>query len=1051
MALTKPRFGQINTSIVAESDPITVLNATSTNANVDVGFLFNRASGLVPNVALYWSESSQSIVASYTSSTGATNSNISVSSYANVTIGNLLMVNGSILNVTGNILANTINATNVNGATIGNSGAVLYGTLNSSSAAQTNITSVGTLNGLTINSAAGMYNVLNITGTALSPYGGSQTWQFFTQNAVSGGPGSWITFPDTSKQFTAYPGANVLGVTSLTLSGNLQAGNVVTGAVNAATIGNTGATLTGTLSTASQSNVTTLAGLTSFGTAGVVTTAQGNLTVGNVSASGIVSLTNSTNTVGSGTGALQVAGGAYIAGNLFVGGNLNLTTSTTINSPSGSFTGNAAGFGALYAGILAGFVFQPQTTLQVSSNFNGYAQINSQNINAGAQASSDYIATADNGNANAGYIDMGIGSSTYNYSGFPLLKPNDGYLLVTGGTGTGGGNLILTTGTANDIVFGPNNGEFGRITSGNVFQIKASAASTSTTTGALTVAGGVGVGGNLYVAGNLVVQGTQTTINNTTYETTEYVNTVYATNINASTIGNTGAAHTGSTLSIATWANIAGPLAVTNNTAVQAIQVVGTSTKGGAGYHDFLLVTNQGGGTNPNKSFRLDSTGALQIINSAYTTNIFNLTDAGDFTIPGKGTFGNITTTNGIFWSNGAAYSSGSGGGGSFNGGTITGALTINNSTTSTSNGTGALIVTGGAGFSGNIWVDQLYASNNGNGTNVRIGDDVWLGDINIANTMRVAGVEDVTQGYIVFGNGGSSNYIGRSGSNPITVTGAFAVTGATQTAAITSSGTIIAATVNAATIGNTGATHTGNLFTVSNTLPTAQTAVLTHGADNNFQLTSQNGVSTNTTGTEVARFGINYNTAGWDSFTQYIRGSASQNGYQVLWAANTAIVTVQSGSVIPVANSSTTLGSSSNWWSTIYGTATHAQYADLAENYQADADYSPGTVVVFGGDEEITVTTISHDTRVAGVISTDPAYLMNASNNGLPVAFTGRVPCQVQGPVTKGQVLVTGTTAGVAQAIDNSQYVPGCVLGKALEAINTDTIETIEVVVGRF
>jgi hypothetical protein len=135
----------------------------------------------------------------------------------------------------------------------------------------------------------------------------------------------------------------------------------------------------------------------------------------------------------------------------------------------------------------------------------------------------------------------------------------------------------------------------------------------------------------------------------------------------------------------------------------------------------------------------------------------------------------------------------------------------------------------------------------------------------------------------------------------------------------------------------------------------------------------------------------------------------------------------------------------------TLYGTATTAQYADLAENYRADADYEPGTVVVFGGLAEITTTSQDHDSRVAGVISTNPAYLMNAKLDGLPVAFTGRVPCRVQGPVTKGQVLVTSTQPGVAKSIDNSKFIPGCVVGKALEAINTNNIETIEVVVGRF
>ena len=108
MALTRPRFGQLNTSTVAEADPITVLNQGSSSANVDVGFLFNRANGLVSNVALYWSESAQSIVTAYTANTGATNSNITVSSYANLTVGNVLLVTGSILNVQGNITANIL-------------------------------------------------------------------------------------------------------------------------------------------------------------------------------------------------------------------------------------------------------------------------------------------------------------------------------------------------------------------------------------------------------------------------------------------------------------------------------------------------------------------------------------------------------------------------------------------------------------------------------------------------------------------------------------------------------------------------------------------------------------------------------------------------------------------------------------------------------------------------------------------------------------------------------------------------------------------------------
>jgi len=101
MALTRPTFTSITTSVVSLSDPLTVLHGGATSANVDVGFLINRANGLVSNVALYWSESGQSFVTAFTSNTGVTDSNVTVTSYANLTVGTLY---GSV-NATGNIVA----------------------------------------------------------------------------------------------------------------------------------------------------------------------------------------------------------------------------------------------------------------------------------------------------------------------------------------------------------------------------------------------------------------------------------------------------------------------------------------------------------------------------------------------------------------------------------------------------------------------------------------------------------------------------------------------------------------------------------------------------------------------------------------------------------------------------------------------------------------------------------------------------------------------------------------------------------------------------------
>jgi len=145
-------------------------------------------------------------------------------------------------------------------------------------------------------------------------------------------------------------------------------------------------------------------------------------------------------------------------------------------------------------------------------------------------------------------------------------------------------------------------------------------------------------------------------------------------------------------------------------------------------------------------------------------------------------------------------------------------------------------------------------------------------------------------------------------------------------------------------------------------------------------------------------------------------------------------------------------IGSSTNTFNAVFARATSALYADLAEMYKSDIEYAPGTVVIFGGDQEITQSTQSHDTRVAGVISTNPAFLMNSSINNhleLPVALTGRVPCRVQGPVSKGDVLASGSLPGTAQKLSNWQ--PGCVIGKSLEDIVDESVQTIEVVVGRF
>ena len=115
--------------------------------------------------------------------------------------------------------------------------------------------------------------------------------------------------------------------------------------------------------------------------------------------------------------------------------------------------------------------------------------------------------------------------------------------------------------------------------------------------------------------------------------------------------------------------------------------------------------------------------------------------------------------------------------------------------------------------------------------------------------------------------------------------------------------------------------------------------------------------------------------------------------------------------------------------------TATAAYYADLAERYEADAIYEPGTVLVIGGLKEVTTTTKFADTRVAGIVSTNPAYLMNkdAGNDEThpAIALKGRVLCKVHGYIERGDLLVTSDYAGYATAAKSVSE--GSVIGKAL------------------
>ena len=200
---------------------------------------------------------------------------------------------------------------------------------------------------------------------------------------------------------------------------------------------------------------------------------------------------------------------SYLNSTITGNGNITLANSLTANSViANSVTANTSTVnGNVYLGQSMGFV-PTNANLQIAGTQNNYFQVQLQNKSNGTAASTDYVATADNGSDSDTYIDMGINSSTYSQAAFNLTKANDGYLYVYGNATTGGGNLVLSTFTARDIIFSTNGSatanEIARIKNNTGLIIGTNIASTGSGTGALQVTGGAAITGNAYVGAALI-------------------------------------------------------------------------------------------------------------------------------------------------------------------------------------------------------------------------------------------------------------------------------------------------------------------------------------------------------------------------------------------------------------------------------------------------------------------------------------------------------------------------------------------------------------------
>jgi hypothetical protein len=767
-ALTFVEQGTTNGNIfyyIPGGEPNVQIGTTAiTFANLFSSFGSSTSTATLQTVTNYGNSTTNIITISNTTPATSTTSGALVVS-GGMGIGGNLFIGGNLsiagnttfINTTVITTSDTIAAPAINAGTIGNTGAALVGTISTN--AQPYVTSVGTLTNLTtsgvitaqsanvyaanligntaiygaafyfangtpftsssygntqvaaylptytgnigsgnistgavyINSAVGNYNVLNISGAALAAYGTPQTWKFFTNNTALGGSPSFIVFPDSSTQTTAYPGTS----TTLSLSGTISASTI-----NAGTIGNSGATLTGTLSTAAQTNITSVGTLTSLNSTGTIAAPTViAATIGNAGAVlyGTLNSQSASQTNITSVGQLT---------------SLNVTGTTTTNQLQAGLIGNAST--TLLQGTLITAAQGNITSVGTLTSLTSIGTIAANQVQAGVLGNSGALITGTlTTAAQANITSVGtLGSLTV--SGTTNLQ----------GT-TNGATINATT------VQGGTIGNSGATFTGATQTLTSTSQAASFTTsggGQLTgyLTGAIGANSANSGAFTTLTASGNTTLNN-------YANIYIAT----------------------------GSISQTS-----ALTVVGNVYgQGGIGYLDFLKLQNTySAATNPNKFLRLDNAGTIQIINSAYTNNIFNLTDAGDLTVPGK-----LIMSTGVFWSNGAAYSSGGGGGstspggantyvqfndgGSFGGATYiqynktSGNLVISSTTASTSQTTGALVVSGGVGIAGNLYI----------GGNLSI-----AGNTTFINTQTITTTDTIAAPIIsanVVGNVGSSHY----------------------------------------------------------------------------------------------------------------------------------------------------------------------------------------------------------------------------------------------------------------------------------------------------
>ena len=508
------------------------------------------------------------------------------------------------------------------------------------------------------------------------------------------------------------------------------------------------------------------------------------------------------------------------------------------------------------------------------------------------------------------------------------------------------------------------------------------------------------------------------------------------------------------------WQNTSESLVYLDNTTV-ASNIVTAGTPGNVQFGQ-LLLSNTTTSTS-------SSTGALIVDGGAGIAGDVNID--GNVTVANTGvvTTGNITVTgwhvghlnfagSDTIYINGSPVQTAAT---AFNGGTVGLATVFADSTNSTGLGTGAVRVAGGFSANGNVFVSNLSTISSGNvranvqGTiftpaQPRITSLGTLTSLIVSGVTQTGNIHPSVTNTSWLGDINSSRWaqVHTSSLNAGTIANSPSFTGIpnfTANAKFTSTTVSTSKTSGAIVVTGSGGIGVGG--DIRSTKVYVDDGIFWSGNSVAFSA-APGGSNTYIQFNDSGVFGGDSDLA-WNKTTNVLTVNGNVSATTGTFTSNVSAShlnvtnSVQAATVNAPAITGTTGTFSGNVVANyLVGTATQALYADLAEIYKTDIRYDPGTVVMIGGDEEVTACT--EGSRAIGVISTAPAFLMNKDAEGQAVALKGRVPCKVIGAITKGDALVAGAN-GVAQRAEVRSHDTFAI---ALETSDWDTSRVIEVLV---